>query len=473
MKRKLIRAISVILIAVFLTGMLCISAAAAPRVNFSDHYNVVVGKSVTVTMTVREVAGYDIYLSYDSKLLQYTGTDARVSGGGGTLHVIDFVSTGTGTLTVNLPFKTLAVGTAKITISGQTLSDGNGDTIDAAAAGVHLGNSTVQIINKPTASSDSSLKALSVSPGTLSPKFSAKTTSYSMTVSADTSKLAVSATPNHSKAKVSVSGTTLKEGDNWVTVTVTAENGAVTKYTIKVTRNAAQVTPPPQVSEEPAAYVMLDGGGTAKVSNEIDEEKIPAGFTLDKITLEGLEVPAIVYDEKGLPAVYLEGDGSVKAGFYFVDVATGTAKPVETVTSDAKLILADINLAEAPEGYEPGKFTINETECDVLIPAGVEKFNHCLVYAINADGEKSLYQYDPADGTYQRYGFALTGESGEPEPTPPVTPDPGADQDGSIMDDPILLAALAAAAVLLIVAIVFVVLYVRKAGECRKLKGRF
>lgn len=477
MKQKILRTISVMLAVILVMGMLCISAGAVPEIRFSDHYNVVVGNQVTVTMTVYEVAGYDIWLSYNSNLLQYVGNDGRVSGGGGSLHVIDFASSGTGTLTVTLPFQTLAAGTAKVTIAGQELADGNGDTIDASTGGVKLGDSTVHIINKPTASSDSSLKSLTVSPGTLSPQFSPKTTSYSMTVSASTSKLAVTAVQNHGKATVSVSGTNLKEGVNWVTITVKAEDGSTTKYSIKVTRNAAAVTPTPVVSQEPEAHIMLPGGGTGKVAKEIDKDKIPAGFTLGKTMVEGIEVPAIVYAENKLTAVYVEVSDAARSGFYFIDKESGAATPMRTVKQQTELVLVDVKLAEIPEGYALGKFTIHEIEYDVLIPDGVEKFNHCLVNAINAEGKCLLYQYDPEDDTYQRYGFAITGDAVEPTPTPTPsaqpeptpTPDPGGFL-GDMSENVKLIIVAAVVAVLLILTIVFASLYGKKARECEWLE---
>lgn len=485
MKKFLSRLICTVLTVTLFTSALCITASAGSEIRFSDHYSVIVGQSVTVTMTVKEAAGYDIWLAYDSSRLQYTGNDSRIVGGGGSLHVIDFDMSGNGgNLTIKLPFKTVATGTAKVTISGQTLSDANGDTV----SDVYLGNSTVQIINQPTASSDSSLKALSISPGSLYPAFSSQTTNYSVTVSSTTTKLAVSATANHSKAKVSVSGNgDLKVGTNWVTVTVTAEDGSKTNYSIQVTRNASTenpvVTPTPEPTpSEPVAYVGLSEGNTAPVANEIPEDKIPKGFTLGTITVDGIEVPAVTYHEDGLPAVYLEGGDSVEAGFYFVDVKTGLAFPVTTVTSEKKLIMLDIALADIPEGYELGKFTIGETEHDVLIPAGAEKFNHCLVYAMNDAGECVLYQYDPADGTYQRYGFTDIGGE-EPEPTPttapeetpvpsaPVVgnePDGGADREMKV----ILLGISAVAVVLFVLMLIFMVKYFRKASAYRLLEDR-
>lgn len=494
MKKILTRIVTVVLTMAALLSVYCISAGAAgAQISFSNHSNVLVGKPVTVTMTVTGAAGYDVWLSYNSSLLKYTGDDGRVSGGGGSLHIIDFDLSGKAEkLTIELPFETLAAGTSKITVTQQTLSDDGADTITDVACG----QSTITVYNPPTYSSDSSLKSLSISPGVLSPQFSTGNTNYSVTVASDVTKLAVDAKANHDKAKVEVFwNNNLQVGTNWVSVVVTAENGSQTTYGIKVVRNASVVNPPPTPTPvvtptpyNPKAYVILPDGSNALVSDTIDEDLIPAGFTLDQITLDGVDVPAVVYDEDGAPAVYLAGGGSVKAGFYFVNVEDGTAVPMETVAGGGKLILVDAALAEIPEGYELGKFEIGGAERDALVPVGAEEPNHCLVYAINSAGVAGTYQYDPMEETYQRFGFAVAGGSEDtPDPTPTPTQDPDAaakptpstpssGSEGSFFTGKvagyIFLAMAAVAVILLVLFICFASMYTNKKRECKKLAIR-
>lgn len=85
-----------------------------------------------------------------------------------------------------------------------------------------LGSSSVTINSTSTAaaaSGDTSLSSLQISPGTLSPAFSAEVDSYTASVSLDTEKLTVSAVPASDKATVALSGTDLQEGENTVTCT--------------------------------------------------------------------------------------------------------------------------------------------------------------------------------------------------------------------------------------------------------------
>lgn len=100
--------------------------------------------------------------------------------------------------------------------------------------------------NKPkkevTKSSNNSLKELNIGTGKLTPEFSRDTYEYSVefddTVNLyNLSEIEVSATAEDEKASVSGTGKIqLTEGENNISINVTAENGAVRTYTIKVNK---------------------------------------------------------------------------------------------------------------------------------------------------------------------------------------------------------------------------------------------
>lgn len=136
---------------------------------------------------------------------------------------------------------TKSIVTAKFTVSGSAkvgealsvsfsgnFSNQNGDSAISGA-----GSKTVAA----PLSTNNNLKSLTVSNATLSPAFSAGTTSYSAgTVEFSVSKLNINAVAEDAKAKVSISGNNLAVGNNTVKIVVKAENGASKTYTIKVTR---------------------------------------------------------------------------------------------------------------------------------------------------------------------------------------------------------------------------------------------
>ena len=84
-------------------------------------------------------------------------------------------------------------------------------------------------------SNNANLKTLVVDGQTLTPVFSANTTSYSLQVGKDVESLEIKAEAEDSKATVTVDGNkSLKEGKNTVAVSVSAEDGTIKIYEIDV-----------------------------------------------------------------------------------------------------------------------------------------------------------------------------------------------------------------------------------------------
>lgn len=141
-----------------------------------------------------------------------------------------------------------------------------------------------------TKSSDSSLAHLGISPGSLSPAFSAGTHEYTASVDAGVTAISVAARPSDSNAVIaSVTGAkTLKPGTNTVKVVVEAQNGATTTYTITVNcGSATTATEKPALSEEPAADTTPEDdavapeGEISTIEDTPEEEKEKSEITFD------------------------------------------------------------------------------------------------------------------------------------------------------------------------------------------------
>ena len=495
MKKTFCRVITLVTVCCMLAAVFCISASAASAsIHFSDP-SATVGSTVTVNVSIGEaVAFYDVRLSYDSSMLEYvscSGSTGNFSGwgGGGSVSINDYATSGAGSFSCSITFKALKSGTANVNVAYSDLVDTNGDAME-----VSCGYSAVTISNPVTASSDSSLKELSISPGTLSPSFSAGTKNYTATVSSGTTSVVVSAIKNHSAASVSVSGgNNLSVGTNNVYITVTAEDGSQSTYTIVVTRPASTVTTPttpntgdnnnekpePEPEEPTEAYAVLVTGETLKVSDTIEDEAIPAGFTKTETTVENITVPAVTFGENGKVYVYLEGKGDVPSGFYTIDEETGFAYPMETFSrSEEQYIVIGTSELETPVGYKADKITVGDMEYDVFVPETPGDYEHCLIYLINEKGECWLYTYDPADGSLQRYGITgdiVTVIEPEPEPEPEPIPEPEPEKEQTFFEivfgnkavfwSAVGLAALAV--VLLVIIIILGIMYSRKTRACR------
>ena len=92
-------------------------------------------------------------------------------------------------------------------------------------------------------STDSTLSSLSIAEGAITPEFNRDVKEYAITVPNEVTKLNITATPTDSKASVSVTEyKELKEGENTITISVTAEDGTTkTDYVIKATRQKKEL----------------------------------------------------------------------------------------------------------------------------------------------------------------------------------------------------------------------------------------
>ena len=105
-------------------------------------------------------------------------------------------------------------------------------------------NSAIKTVTKSTSSSTTSTKSsnaylskLQINQEGLTPNFNKNKTSYAVTVGENVNDLKVTAVAEDSKSKVAISGNTgLKNGDNKVYITVTAQDGTKKVYTITVTK---------------------------------------------------------------------------------------------------------------------------------------------------------------------------------------------------------------------------------------------
>lgn len=96
---------------------------------------------------------------------------------------------------------------------------------------------------------NSYLKTLTVSNIVLTPNFNYKTTNYSLVVDNSVSQVDIGATAIADTSTITGTGVKkLKEGDNTLSVVCTAGNGTTTTYKISIYRQAAPVSPTPELT---------------------------------------------------------------------------------------------------------------------------------------------------------------------------------------------------------------------------------
>lgn len=415
-----------------------------------------IGQTVTVTAKAFSASGDSAYanmvLTYDAGILEFVSCNATYGGGGGSISVASD--------SFSVTLKAISAGKASISLSAtdgviygteEELDSMAGSstsvTVKNEAAGSNTGNNNNTGSNTNTAalSADNSLKALTISPGTLSPAFKGSTTKYTATVDNSVTSIAVSATPVNEKATIeSVTGNTnLAVGANVVQIVVKAENGTTATYKITVTRQAAGTTgsettttggengddgngdsETPEDTEEvdttetpvSAADVVINNT-TYHIADNFTEEQIPADFTEATVNFRGTECRGLTFDKGTISLIYLETDNvDATTGRFFIydetrDVVYDFMKFTAGESSYVIPLLAPLD-SVLPESYVQVSLQMPEntvmTAYQLPVEDGEEASDFYIFYGVNQDGTEGWYQYDAAEGTYQRVNGNIT-----------------------------------------------------------------
>ncbi|OUQ23890.1 oxidoreductase [Massilimicrobiota sp. An134] len=323
-----------------------------------------------------------------SKTVQFTAK----SEGTATIKLID---TGIGITVDDEPISFSSSLTVKVVAKTNNTSS-NSSSSSSSSSSNNSSSSTTTTVQEPEVkkSSEKNLSSLSVSEGTLSPKFSAGTTTYKVDLTNEVKKLTISAKAKDSKASVSGTGEKeLKIGENNFTVTVTAEDGSKKTYTISV-----------YVTEKPTQFVKL-GDQNLGILNDLSKADVPKGFEKTTIKIDDKDVTALQNKDLGLTLLYLQTEDE-KTGFYIYDVDNNKVlRQYQTLTVNGKTYVimdAPENLEEV-QGLEKSTIKIGDLEMNGW------KFNeetlshYTLVYLMNDAGESGLYTYEDTEGTLQKY----------------------------------------------------------------------
>ena len=259
-ENKLIAIILVILIVALLIPSKVLAAGASISASAST---IKVGETATISINVSNVEVWEVKLSSSGGTLSTTsGTDvyngeqtttaltSTFSATKAGTYTISYTGTVAGTADVNNGQKKKVSGSVQITVKEK-------ETMPAPQVPEeepNLPTETKPNNNKPqknnetkTKSSNNYLQSLSTSVGMLTPEFYRETYDYTLEFD-DTvdlynlSEIEVSGKTEDEKAKISGTGkVTLAEGENNIEVNVTAEDGKVRTYKIKVVKPKAIV----------------------------------------------------------------------------------------------------------------------------------------------------------------------------------------------------------------------------------------
>lgn len=392
--------------------ILPVSAAASAVVAFSKS-NPSIGQKVNVDVTIN--GGEPMYnvtfnLSYNQDVLKYESSTTSVGGGAGVLKASPDPE-GKSKEKYTFTFSTIATGSSNIAVSGTAYGRDND---------LNFGASATLTVMDAAKSDNANLKSLSLSKGSLSPRFSTNKTSYTATVAYDVTECRVYATAADGGAKIAVEGeNALKVGKNTRKITVTAASGAQKVYTVTITRqeeNAAAASSEPESSEPQTAPAneTTVGGVNYTVATDISSVSLPNGFTAERADFNGTEVAVARDKNDNYTVYYLKSADSDAYTPYTLEKSTNKFKKLEfAVFGSNTYIFADApKNMKAPDGYYETNTKIGEFNVSAYAKTGDDNSDFYYIYCF-FDSGFGTYRYDVKEGTFQRcpeFAFVLADE---------------------------------------------------------------
>lgn len=412
MKHSLKKRILALCLTVFCLAFLALpfsvyAASGQAKILFST-LNVYLGNRVTVTVTYSSstpMAVWNFSLQYDSAKVKYvSGAD---SSSGNKLNFVGYPQSGGVTSkSYTVTFEAIGLGSANFkTVTNEVYAE-NYSPITVSEA-----NRSITVSERPAASSENRLSALSVEGGELSPAFAEGTTEYSLTVPYAVSSLKISAETKHSAARTSVTGAdSLAVGANTVTVRVTAENGSSRTYTLSVTRTDSEFVGA-EVSQTEATGTFL--------RDPVEVQDVPQGFSPVEGTYQQQKVLLFENAAKSVLLAALvreDAEGRVQT-FYVYEKATETFFPyvVQETAPRSFVFLKKPSELSVPEGFSGTILLVNECEVDAWQNAE----GAILVYAAPVDASAAFYVYQPETKLFELYAAPVETPLAPEEGTAP------------------------------------------------------
>lgn len=227
--------------------------------------------------------------------------------------------------------------------------------------------------------------------------------------------LTINGSGNQSKLTFKLKFQALKEGETKITVENSqAKDGSGASMQITNGNSTIKIGEgdPSLIKEEEETTnankgdgpeVVVDGE-TYLITNEFSDAVLPEGFSRDEMSYEGETCQMIKQDTGSAMAFYLTPVSGGESDFFLFDKENGKFQPFEQVmlsTDRYLILLRDDGKQTLPKNFQETTLTLNGK--DFTAWQDVENPEYYVVYGLNTDGNKGLYQYDTVDKTYQRF----------------------------------------------------------------------
>ena len=412
-----------------LTGLIVLTGAlmlgeylptqAAGTVTVSaDKGSVSVSDTVCVTVQTSEPEDAstqpEISVTYDPAVLTFSDCNVEYGGGGGGLVTIRGTS-------ASITFTVAATG--QTVVSAEAIIDEDGNNPATGAVTLQVGANAAGNL-----SSDATLRALSVSPGEMTPAFSPETTDYVITIDESVTDITVSGGVSDENAQITAASgfKNLKSGTNQAIITITAQDGSTLSYHFTIERaETAAASEEDDAPEEPKQTQTVTGEGLTvtidgisyTVQETFENGMLPDGCSKTNVNFNGQNVEAAMFDAGGLMLVYAISDADGSGEFFLYDQSKGTMQLfVQLRCQENRFIVPIPSEEKAPEGFTETSMQWNNSYISAfeLTDRSIRNADSFyLLYAVNEEGTKGFYLYDTMEGTYQRFldYAATTGQT--------------------------------------------------------------
>lgn len=370
-------------------------SAASAKISVSAPTSVVVGNTITVTVTLSgsKIGAWEMDLNYNSDYLRLTSTNSE--GGGTSMQGFATTASGTSKKTYTFKFKALKSGSTKISVPSYYVVN-----MDEEEFSISSTSDTVRIMTQAeleaTYSSDSYLKSLKVGSYNLMPEFKKDVYEYNVEVENDVTTIKIDGTVNDSKSDISGEGEfNLEEGANKFEIVVTAQKGNQSTYVVNVYRKELDPI---------SVYIESEDKTYTMVRKEINLPEYQT-YSLTTLEYEGYEVPSLVSDITGYELVGLKDD---EGNIYMYIIENNKVLNRYIEVTDLVMNLYPLPLEENKELdiYEKYTEVINDKEIEgYKLNKGSNNF---IFYAHNIlTGDYNYYVYDLENETLSVYNSEL------------------------------------------------------------------
>lgn len=364
-------------------GMQTVNAASATIAVTSSANQVIVGKNVTVYVTISSSAplgSWEYTLNYDRNTFKLVSSDAD-------LHHASYASNAsTKSVTYKYTFTALKSGSTKFYIDSSVVVGW-----DESIFGVKDGNKVIKTLTyseyQASLSSNNNLTSITVEGYEITPEFNKDTLEYSVKVNEDEKTVKISATAEDRTATITGIGELeVTPGNNAFDILVIAQNGSEKTYKLNV-----------EVIDKDPIEVILDNKNYTVVKMASNLTK-PSSYTETTVVIDEYDIPAFYSEVTEFTLVGLkDSDGNISLFIY------DDGKYVEYKELNfGSITIYPKEMTEQIKEYSKYKITVQNANVEALALNAKSRFK--IIYGLNVETkEEGLYLYDSKDNTLIKY----------------------------------------------------------------------